>query len=331
MSSNNDLVARYLQAVGFWLPRASRHDILAEISEDLRSQMEDRAENLGRPLNGSEIAETLKQRGRPVVVASAYLPQRSLIGPVFFPIYWLTLRIALACYLVPWILVAAGLFLFDPKRLGTSSPAMLLHSLGSLWVSALNVFAVVTLIFFALDRIGTHKRFNEDWDPAQLPKLRRQQRSRTEDIAGIIFGILALLWILAVPNFPFLLVGPAASLLKTAPVWRQVYPLILVAAAASILEHVVSLLRTLPAWVRPVMKLAVTGFSLWIVIHLLRTRTYLLPLGAQNQQWVAATNLAVFLGVAVCAVGLVISLVVHGWKLAQSFEKPAGPAITSLI
>ena len=28
-----DLVSRYLQAVGFWLPRAQKQDILAELSE----------------------------------------------------------------------------------------------------------------------------------------------------------------------------------------------------------------------------------------------------------------------------------------------------------
>lgn len=40
---SKDLLARYLQAVGFWLPRAAKDDILAEISEDLHSQIDDRA------------------------------------------------------------------------------------------------------------------------------------------------------------------------------------------------------------------------------------------------------------------------------------------------
>ena len=41
---STDLIDRYLQAVGFWLPRDQKQDILAEISEDLRSQLEDREE-----------------------------------------------------------------------------------------------------------------------------------------------------------------------------------------------------------------------------------------------------------------------------------------------
>ena len=77
-----DLVDRYLQAVKFWLPRQQKQDIIAELSEDLRSQIEDRERELGRKLNYSELAGLLKQRGRPVVVANRFLPQESLIGPV---------------------------------------------------------------------------------------------------------------------------------------------------------------------------------------------------------------------------------------------------------
>jgi hypothetical protein len=84
---STDLIDRYLQAVGFWLPRAQKQDILAELSEDLRSQIEDRETGLGRSLTESEVAEFLKQRGRPVLVASQFLPQRSLISPALYPIY----------------------------------------------------------------------------------------------------------------------------------------------------------------------------------------------------------------------------------------------------
>jgi len=82
-----DLINRYLQAVKFWLPKNQKQDIIAELAEDLRSQIEDREAELGRKLNESEVADLLKQRGRPVLVANRFLPQDSLIGPVLFPIY----------------------------------------------------------------------------------------------------------------------------------------------------------------------------------------------------------------------------------------------------
>ena len=45
-----NLLDRYLQAVRFFLPRRQQDDIVRELSENLLSQMEDRAEELGRPL-----------------------------------------------------------------------------------------------------------------------------------------------------------------------------------------------------------------------------------------------------------------------------------------
>ena len=40
-----ELVDRYLQAVKFWLPRHQKDDILAELSADLQSQIEDREDD----------------------------------------------------------------------------------------------------------------------------------------------------------------------------------------------------------------------------------------------------------------------------------------------
>lgn len=92
-----ELLDRYVQAVKFWLPRAQQDDIVTELSEDIRSQIEERETALGRKLNDGEIESILKQRGRPLVVASGYLPQRHLIGPVLFPVYLFVLKIVMLC------------------------------------------------------------------------------------------------------------------------------------------------------------------------------------------------------------------------------------------
>jgi len=70
-----ELIDRYLQAVKFWLPRGQQDDIAAELSEDMQSQIEEQESKLGRQLNEGEVAQLLKQRGRPLLVASRYLPQ----------------------------------------------------------------------------------------------------------------------------------------------------------------------------------------------------------------------------------------------------------------
>jgi hypothetical protein len=319
--SSNDLLARYLQAVGFWLPRATRHDILAEISEDLQSQIEDRSAGLNRSLNDAEIADILKQRGRPMIVASSYLPHQSLIGPILFPSYKLTLKIAYLCYVIPWLLVWMGFLIFAPHHINHPSGSSLAHSLLPLWLTALNIFAGVTLIFYGLDRGLSMNKFADDWDPKQLPRLRAvQPRRRAEDIAAIVFGILALVWLLAVPNFPFLILGPGAFLVKAAPVWQIVYPWILVLAVAGIVEHIASLLRNLPPWLRPAFKIATTGLSLGVVFALLRTRTYLLPKGMQTAPWISAVNLVVYICLACSMVGLFIALIVHAWRTLQALK-----------
>jgi len=39
-SRNMELIDRYMQAVGFWVPKTNRHeDLLAELGEDLRAQI----------------------------------------------------------------------------------------------------------------------------------------------------------------------------------------------------------------------------------------------------------------------------------------------------
>ena len=69
-----ELLDRYLHAIKFWLPRGQREDIAAELSEDIRSQMEDEEAKLGRKLNEFDLASILKQRGRwwpPVICRSS--------------------------------------------------------------------------------------------------------------------------------------------------------------------------------------------------------------------------------------------------------------------
>ena len=58
-----DLLARYLQAVRFFLPRGSQDDIVRELEEELRAQMEDRESQLGRTLTDEERSEILKRHG----------------------------------------------------------------------------------------------------------------------------------------------------------------------------------------------------------------------------------------------------------------------------
>jgi hypothetical protein len=126
-----ELIDRYLQAVKFWLPAKQKQDIIAELSEDLRSQIEDQETELGRKLNEAEIADILKGRGRPILVANRFRPQQSLIGPVLFPIYVFVLKIVGAFYMVPWILVWIGIAVSRAAHSGENP----IQAAGSFWTA----------------------------------------------------------------------------------------------------------------------------------------------------------------------------------------------------
>jgi hypothetical protein len=330
MPSNNDLVTRYLHAVGFWLPGATKHDILAEISEDLHSQIEDRSASLNRPLTEAEVAEILKQRGRPAVVAGSFLPQRQLIGPVMFPIYVFVLKIVALCYLVPWLLVWLGFIIYDRSHMIRHAGAAL-SGLGTFWTLLWTVFGVVTFIFAMLDRTSTRSKFVSDWEPRKLPKVRQKQHSRkSEDIGAFVFGILYLAWLTIVPSFPFLIIGPASFFVTAAPVWHTVYPLILILAVAGILEPGIRLLVDMPAWERPVFRLATNGFSLWVVTILLHTQKYFTA-QAQFQQYASITNLVIYICLVCVSIAFWIAIVVHVLGLIRLLLQRPGPAVPRTV
>ena len=87
-----ELLDCYLKAIRSYLPDAQKDDIIKELSENLRSQIEDKEGELGRPMNEAEIEALLKAHGHPLIVAGRYRQDersfafgKQLIGPVLFP------------------------------------------------------------------------------------------------------------------------------------------------------------------------------------------------------------------------------------------------------
>jgi hypothetical protein len=161
-----EMLDRYLQAVKFWLPAAQREDIAAELSEDIRSQIEEKESSLGRKLNESEVAEILKARGRPVLVANRFLPQEHLVGPVLFPIYVFVLKIVAAFYLLPLVLVWIGIAVSRIVHSGQGRGETLASFWTSFWPVVFFMVGAVTAVFAVLERVQTKSGFLEKWDRA---------------------------------------------------------------------------------------------------------------------------------------------------------------------
>lgn len=186
-----ELVDRYLQAVKFWLPGEQQEDIARELSDDIASEIESAELEIGRKLDEREIEAMLKRRGRPFVVANRYLPQRQLIGPLLFPMYAFVLKVIGVTYVLPWIIVWLLLLSFAPSYHGHVA-----RDLGTLWISVVQIFAVVTILFAAHEHHFGAAKLVDTWEPRDLPKIRHHDDriSRASSIAEIVVNLLLLAW-----------------------------------------------------------------------------------------------------------------------------------------
>ena len=188
--TKDDLIDRYLHAVKFWLPKAQQQDLLAELAEDLHSQIEEREAALGHPLDEADLAAILKRRGSPTRVASGFIPEHRLISPAMLPVYKLVLRIVLL-----WVLAPLFVFIFLAPVFSSGHPGRaLLEFFVEAWRAGFMVVGIVTVVFAAIDRY--HAKWGDDWDPRKLPRVpvAHQTSVRRTDFAGFITGIAAFVF-----------------------------------------------------------------------------------------------------------------------------------------
>jgi hypothetical protein len=210
------MLDRYLHAIEFWLPKHQRQDIIAEISEDLNSQIEDQQSALGRNLTESELERLLKRRGRPVLVANRYRPQQFIIGPVLFPAYVFVLKIVGLCYLLPWLVVFV--IVHRVQHPGLHWGVSLLTAGAALWSAVFVVAGIVTLIFAVLEWSEIRTHMFENWSPRQLPPVRDPYRiPRSTSVTELVVHLAFILWWMAYVSSPVLLDGPVFKL-SLAPV-----------------------------------------------------------------------------------------------------------------
>lgn len=260
-----DLLDRYLQAVRFFLPRRSQDDIVRELEEDLRAQMDDREASLGRALTDDERAEILKAQGHPLVVAGRYRPHQRLIGPVFFPLYVLVLKMGLAICLLVTVVLAAIAAVMDGDAAGQFGQAMLAYP-----GRALMVFAWTTVSFAVLDYALARMNLSVTWNPRDLPRVQpyASWASRFNSLVEFVATLIALTWLLLIPRNLALVMGPASLVLEPTAIWRAVYVPFVVVAIATAGVSLANLWR--PYWTpaRSAARIAIhaTSFVLFAVL-----------------------------------------------------------------
>jgi hypothetical protein len=330
-----ELLDRYLQAVRFFLPRrGDQDDIIRELSENLRSQMEDREEELGRPLTDDERADILRRHGHPMLVAGRYRSHQHLIGSVFFPIYVFALKLGLGVALIVTIVLAGIQAMLHGDVVRQFVGGMIAYP-----GRALMVFAWTTISFAIVDYAQAQLKLGHDWDPRSLPKLGNPERrlSRFDSSIECLASVLALGWLLSIPQAPFLVLGPAAAFLSFAPIWNTVYVPLVLMTIATIVLSAVNFMR--PFWTpaRSYVRLAISSVSIGVFAALLNVREWLVvrpgavgPEGASLTKIVEIANRAMEIGIVVALIITVIQIAKELRRLNARRKSPSAASPSAL-
>jgi hypothetical protein len=260
-----EILDRYLKAVKFWLPSEQRQDIIAELSEDLHSQIEDKESELGRPLNSAEVDAILKKLGPPMLVAQRYLPPRYLIGPALFPMYWFVLRLGWLCIYGPWLIIVIGLKIlasFGAAHTGAAATGMFEPFFRSLFIQ----FAVITGVFVAIERTHANAEFLKNWNPRKQLKVRDPNRvPRSSSISELAWYMMLLLWWVNVLRLPAI---PGVNITMAPAVSRLYWPILVLIVCQGIIDCV-NAVR--PQWnpQRAALRGIVDGLSFLVVAYFL--------------------------------------------------------------
>jgi len=331
-----EFVARYLQAVRFWLPKTQgQEDVLSELGEDLRSQIEQQETELGRALDKDEVSAILKRCGAPMLVASRLSPSRYLIGPTLFPVYKFVMKIVLL-----WILLPLFMFIVGPTSVainGGDWGAGVLNTMGHLWFGWFMAAGIITLVFAILERTHSQMVMDGKWDPMKLPPVPKEEckSSLVGTAFQLVFAVFGLAWLLLMPHYPVLIFGPAAALLKAAPMWHKFYLPILLVGVVALLRPSITLAKPEWVWFPSFGELVQTGLSLILLNFIIDTAgrtdggewhpfvmlTDAASNSAQYAHVAALVNVSILLSLIGVWFGLCIAIVIQAWRFVRAIRK----------
>jgi hypothetical protein len=272
-----ELLDRYLQAVRFWLPKTQQDDMITELGDDLRSQIEDKESAQGRPLTEDELVALLQHTGHPLKVAARYQPQQqALIGPMLFPIYKFILKMIGLFYMLPSFLVWIALVLFVPQYHAENAFLAALRGYAGMWTNAFLIFAIITLIFAGVERFQGKIAALQQWDPRKLPaaSTRKERISRVQTVSELTFSILFIWGWLALPGIAHAMFAPAEKILTLSPALIPYYWLCLLPMSVNVVQQAINLFRPQWTWLRPPMQLLSTAMTTVIVLFMMRLYPY---------------------------------------------------------
>ena len=223
-----ELLDRYLEAVKRLLPWERQNDIIAELRANLEAQLEDKQEELGRPLSPDEAKAWVGQLPPPRIMAGRYRRQQYLIGPWLFPIYWMVLRTAMFWVFIVMVIVNTVKVFTQSMTAGGVAGAIAAGIVNAAFVMFVNAGAI-TVVFAAIEYAWLHhpEKFPQiaehacKWDLNDLPPLEPgppvKKRTHLHAAADAVFHVVVVVWLLLLPKYPVLLLGPGAFAVAALP------------------------------------------------------------------------------------------------------------------
>jgi hypothetical protein len=231
------MIDRYVYDVTRRLPASQREDIEKELRGLIDDMLEQRSNNPGK----EDVEAVLIELGRPSTLAAKYRgTKRYLIGPELYDTYFFVLKIVMGA-------VALGITIALIIGLTTSPPhnvfAAIGTFIGTVISAVVQAFAWVTVAFALVERYATHKdQWQDTWKPIDLPEIpKASARIRPgEPIAGIVFGVIALIVFNVAPEVLSIYIYKDAMTMIpifNLDVWHSMLPLIDVMIVLGILKE----------------------------------------------------------------------------------------------
>jgi len=196
-----NLIDRYVYHVGKQLPEKSREDLKREIRSLVEDSLEDRSRASGRPIDEAMTVEVLKEFGRPEKMAASYVPERYLISPRMFPIFWLVVRIVMTVlFAITLVKLFIGVAQVEPNFVQLIIQAVMgfasgaISALGNIVIvfAIIQYFSPVVVQYFAPE-VSIKLVEEDDWDPLKMEKIEDDQElNRFEQVFEITFSVIGL-------------------------------------------------------------------------------------------------------------------------------------------
>jgi len=218
---------------------------------------------------------------------------------------------------------------------GTDWGTAVASTIGDLWFGVFIAAGIITLVFAILERTHAHAAIACKWDPLSLPPVRKQERktSLVHTVCELGFAVFGLVWLL-LPQYPVLILGPAASFMKAAPLVHTVYVPIVLLGVVAILRPAITLVRMAWVWFPPLAEL-VQAVLILILLNFVLSAAIQTPGGdwhpfvvladgvmtAQYVKVAAIVNVSILISLYCAWLGLGIAMIVQVWRLFRYLRK----------